>query len=243
MVTCRRPHGWGAGWTDRPALDSCAFTQLWREARVHGPSRWTVPEETGRAPWGATCPMRRCLGRTQCDLHASPCLRPPGLMTQTSTSLPNASLRKARCPLQILPLLRGQHISCLPLRPKFISQFGPCLFSLGNISNMYILCSEELPQTLFISHFDLIHHTEKSQTSTESPFKGRGRIHVETIKVCLSPQFPELSRWCHGFKNVIKRRPSISLTIVKRPRHPLEERRALVNFPVHAKVSERSFTL
>lgn len=112
---------------------------------------------------------------------------------------------------------------------------------------MHILCSEELPQTLFISHFDLIHHTEKSQTSTKSPFKGwgdgAGGMHVETIKVCLSPQFPQLSRWCHGFKNVIKRRPSISLTIVKRPCHPLEERRALVNFPVHAKVSERPFTL
>lgn len=85
------------------------------------------------------------------------CPRAPQLMTKAS--------KPARPPLREV---NTKAVFSLP--SKFLSQFGPCLFSLGNISNMHILCSEVLPRTLCISHFDLIHHAEKSPASTQCPF-------------------------------------------------------------------------
>ena len=68
------------------------------------------------------------------------CPRAPQLMTKAS--------KPARPPLREV---NTKAVFSLP--SKFLSQFGPCLFSLGNISNMHILCSEALPRTLCISPF------------------------------------------------------------------------------------------
>jgi hypothetical protein len=40
-----------------------------------------------------------------------------------------------------------------------------------------------------------------------------------------------------------KKEKQLGFTVVKMPRHPTKEKLAFVNFPIHAKVSERPFTL
>lgn len=120
----------------------------------------------------------------------------------------------------------------------FISQFEPCLFNLESISAMCRLCSEELPRTLFISHFDLIHHTQRSQTSTKRPLEGGLLGQYKPPQ----PPFPT-ARAVGATGSKMQLKETVDLTVVKTPCHPPKERRALVNFPIRAKVSERPFTL